>query len=415
MLFSAIKDIPANELNFDNIIYELQQIESANIWPVIDTIKHLKDLNIFSPSPTPLTDIIVPGKASILNLRGTDPKIASMIVAKLLKDIFIARKKAKIPPFFCVIEEAHNFVPEKGFGTAISSEIIRLISSEGRKFGLGLCVISQRPALLQKTVLAQCSTQIIMKITNPNDLRVITSSAEGIGSETADEIQNLPIGSALICGIVDRPLVVNIRRRRSKHGGEAVNVLQKYNSISASQEISLTPPSNNNKTPLVPMEQIQKTPQIKSTSTEPSIIEQTKNFANKNLISIVPSKLSIKDIKLIADKDIKKITTYLIPALYIKVSQEINKEEKIFHILVDKVKGKVILDPDTDKKIEINELANFQETAAFLRKPSFQEFQYNTIISERLSTKKIKLLLEPFCKVQDYTQTNIVFHKVEYT
>ena len=90
-----------------------------------------------------------------------------------------------------MIEEAHNFVPEKGFGKSQSSEVIRLISSEGRKFGLGLCVVSQRPALLQKTVLAQCSTQIVMKITNPNDLRSITASAEGVGSETAEEIQNV--------------------------------------------------------------------------------------------------------------------------------------------------------------------------------------------------------------------------------
>ncbi|MEK6845984.1 MAG: hypothetical protein AABY26_04440, partial [Nanoarchaeota archaeon] len=48
---------------------------------------------------------------------------------------------------------------------------------------------------------------------------------EGITPETEEEIQNLPVGSALVCGMVDRPLVVNIRTRKSKHGGHAVDIL----------------------------------------------------------------------------------------------------------------------------------------------------------------------------------------------
>jgi len=62
-----------------------------------------------------------------------------------------------------VIEEAHNYCPERNFGEKKSSKILRTIASEGRKFGLGLCVVSQRPARLDKSVLSQCSTQIIMK------------------------------------------------------------------------------------------------------------------------------------------------------------------------------------------------------------------------------------------------------------
>src|SRR3989344_417867 len=159
MLFSIVKDL--EEVNFDNIILHLEQLNSPSKWTLIDTLLYLRDLRLFSSAPTPFTDLISPGKCSVLNLKGITPEVQDMIVAKLLKDLFLARKQEKIPPFFCVIEEAHNFCPEKGFGKAKSTEVIRLISSEGRKFGLGLCVVSQRPALVQKTVLAQCSTQLI--------------------------------------------------------------------------------------------------------------------------------------------------------------------------------------------------------------------------------------------------------------
>ncbi len=383
ILFSVIKDIPEYELNFDNILIGLSDIQNANIWSVIDTIKHLRDLGIFSASPTPFQEIIKPGKATILNLKGIDPQVQKMITAKLLNDLFQARKRNQIPPFFCVLEEAHNFVPEKGFGKAQSSEVIRLISSEGRKFGLGLCVVSQRPALLQKTVLAQCSTQIIMKITNPNDLRSITASAEGVGSETAEEIQNLPVGSALVCGIVDRPLVVRVRRRRSKHGGEAVNVLgQNGIKESINQE-------------------------EKEDIETSSFKEEIKEHKEKQLISIINSKLSIRDIKLIADQEIKQITTYLIPAYFTKIK----KDGSEFHILIDAIKGKVLIDPDTDKKIEPSQITR---EAAFLRNPEYKQIKFDQRISEQLSKLQIEELLTPFCQILEMQATNVVFYKVEY-
>tara|TARA_Y100000310_G_scaffold345306_1_gene463584 strand:+ start:8472 stop:10313 length:1842 start_codon:yes stop_codon:yes gene_type:complete len=381
ILFSVVKDIPEYELNFDNILIGLSDIQNANIWPVIDTIKHLRDLGIFSATPTPLQDLIKPGRATILNLKGMDPEVQKMITAKLLADLFQARKRNQIPPFFCVVEEAHNFVPEKGFGKAQSSEVIRLISSEGRKFGLGLCVVSQRPALLQKTVLAQCSTQIVMKITNPNDLRSITASAEGVGSETQDEIQNLPIGSALVCGVVDRPLVVRVRRRRSKHGGEAVNVLAQ-NKSEPNNFDSEEPEESNFK-------------------------EKLEQHQEKQLTSVIPPKLSIRDIKLISDQEISKITTYLIPAYFTNVKLDGSE----FHVLIDAIKGMILIDPDTDKKIPPNEISR---DASFLRIPEYQQVNFDQRISNRLTESQIRESLEPYCHVLEMQETNIVFHKVEY-
>jgi len=373
ILFSVVKDL--EEVNFDNILLGLEQINSSGKWQIMDTIMYLRNLKLFSPNFTSYNELISPGKASIINLKGTAPEVQDVIIYKLLKDLFLARKQEKIPPFFCVIEEAHNFCPEKGFGKAKSTEVIRLISSEGRKFGLGLCVVSQRPALVQKTVLAQCSTQIIMKVTNPNDLRAIVGSIEGITSETEDEIQNLPIGSALLCGVVDRPLVVNIRPRRSKHGGQAVDVLG-----SAEEKDDYAK----------------------------DVVEESRKFEEQGLLAVIAPQLSVKDIRLMTDRKISKITTYLIPAVLFTCKLQ----GELLNILVDKVKGKIILDPDSDQK---KELAELSRECRFLRKPNFENIDFDVMIEEKITNSELKDRINKYCDVEDYKECFIVYNKVEYS
>ena len=138
--------------------------------------------------------------------------------------MFEKRKKNQVVPFFLIIEEAHNFCPERSFGESPSSYIIRNIASEGRKFGLGLGIVTQRPARVDKNVLSQCNTQIIQKVTNPNDLKAIASSAENISTSVVDDIATLPIGTALVIGAAVKPVLVDVRVRKSEHGGKSVSL-----------------------------------------------------------------------------------------------------------------------------------------------------------------------------------------------
>jgi len=387
MLFSVVKDL--EEVNFDNILIGLELLNYPAKWALIDTIMYLKSLDLFTPAPTDPNELIKPGKCTIINLRGISPEVQDVIVYKLMKDLFHARKQEKIPPFFCVLEEAHNFAPEKGFGKAKSTDVIRLISSEGRKFGLGLCVISQRPALVQKTILAQCSTQVVLKVNNPNDLRSLTASIEGITSETAAEIQNLPVGSGLVCGVVDRPLIVKIRPRKSKHGGEAVNILGAGKM--SNSEIPITKVVETTET-----EEYQK-----------NVVEESKEFAEQNLLMIIKPQLSIKEIKLIATKPITNITTYLIPALYFTAEYQGMK----INLLIDKVGGKIISDPDKDIK---HDISNISSESNFLRKPLFESIEYDIKLDGQVGLENIKSELSQFCTILDWKNCFIVYHKVEY-
>ncbi|MBA7544901.1 hypothetical protein ES705_37262 [subsurface metagenome] len=124
-----------------------------------------------------------------------------------------------------VIEEAHNFCPERGFEKAVSSNILRTIASEGRKFGLGLLVISQRPARVDKNVISQCNTQIILRVTNPNDIKALSRGLEFMSSEMEEEIKRIPQGVALLSSpSIEMPILVDVRVRRSEHGGRAVEM-----------------------------------------------------------------------------------------------------------------------------------------------------------------------------------------------
>jgi len=223
LLYNAIDDLrkKKSKFRFSDVVEELEFAESASKWNLITGLRNLANTRLFSFEPTAADAIVKQGQLTIINLKGAAPDMQQMVVQALTSILFEIRKTNRIPPFFLVIEEAHNFCPERGFGEAQSSKIIRTIASEGRKFGLGIAIISQRSARVDKSVLSQTGSQIILQVTNPNDLKAVSHSFEGVSSETEDEVKNLPIGKALVIGAADYPLFVDVRVRKSKHGGRA--------------------------------------------------------------------------------------------------------------------------------------------------------------------------------------------------
>ena len=223
LLFTALRELKdRGDYTLKDVINKIDQTESAAKWNLLSMLELVKDIGIFSDEPTQIEDMVVPGQATVVNFRGVAPEIQGIVAYKLIHDLFEMRKVGRVPPHFLILEEAHNFCPEKE--VIVSSKIIRTIASEGRKFGLGLCVISQRPARVDKNILSQCNTQIILKITNPNDLKAV-SHAEGMTDGVEKEITNLNPGTALILG-QGLPLFADIRVRKTKHGGTTVNITE---------------------------------------------------------------------------------------------------------------------------------------------------------------------------------------------
>jgi DNA helicase HerA-like ATPase len=216
-------------LNPEYTIKDLVQAAARAEGPAFETLherlEYVEQTKLLAPQGTSLNELVHKGDATLINLRGVAPDVQELVVTRIATTLFDNRKKDKIPPLFLVIEEAHNYAPQQGI--AACSRILKNIASEGRKFGLGLCVVTQRAARIDKSVLSQCTTQLILQVTNPLDLKAIAQSIEGLTNGMTEMIQSLPVGVALVTGGgYHTPLFCEVRPRATRHGGESVRVVE---------------------------------------------------------------------------------------------------------------------------------------------------------------------------------------------
>lgn len=178
----------------------------------------------------PLNELYQPGRCTVLQLSDIEQAEQQVIVGTLLRRINKARMMTVRDevsssenfvdyPVFTLIEEAHRFAPAGA--SVVSTNVLKQILSEGRKFGVGIGLITQRPGKLDQDVLSQCMTQIIMRIVNPIDQQTIAQTVEGAGRAMLAELPALTKGQAIISGVgINTPVMCRIRKRLTEHGGE---------------------------------------------------------------------------------------------------------------------------------------------------------------------------------------------------
>jgi DNA helicase HerA-like ATPase len=182
----------------------------------------------------PLQDLFRPGQCTVLQLSDIEETEQQVIVGALLRRINKARVATVrgtvhendehfLPfPVFILLEEAHRYAPAGQ--QVVSTNVLKTILSEGRKFGVGIGMITQRPGKLDQDVLSQCMTQFIMRIVNPIDQQTIASSVEGAGRRLLDELPALTKGQVIVSGVaVNTPVLCAVRQRITEHGGETID------------------------------------------------------------------------------------------------------------------------------------------------------------------------------------------------
>ena len=188
---------------------------------------------VFDPhSHLDLREILRPGQCTVLQINEVDERDQQVIVATLLRRIYRARmdtERGKVHegderhlpyPAFVLIEEAHHFAPHGG--EVVTTNILKQVLAEGRKFGIGVGLISQRPGKLDADVLSQCLTQCIMRIVNVVDQQSVAAAVEGVGRELLENLPALSKGQAIISGAaVNTPVICRVRPRVTPHGGES--------------------------------------------------------------------------------------------------------------------------------------------------------------------------------------------------
>ncbi|WP_414569517.1 ATP-binding protein [Nostoc sp. CCY 9925] len=166
------------------------------------------------------------GRLVVIDLQGLSDTAKQIITALISSEILrgAASKTDRIRPCFLVYEEGHNFAPAGE--AAVSHRIIKKIASEGRKFGVGFAIVSQRPSKLDSDVTSQCNTLIAMRLKNPDDQRFITKTSDMVSKADIEELPSLSTGEALICGrSIPAPLLVKIGTKALVHGGQSPEVL----------------------------------------------------------------------------------------------------------------------------------------------------------------------------------------------
>ncbi|EPX3109042.1 ATPase [Serratia marcescens] len=142
---------------------------------------------------------------SILDLSGMPSSQLDMLLGSILDIIFqssIWGRNLKVGmkkrPILLVMEEAHRYLSSKNEGLA--KDMVQKIAKEGRKFGVGLMLVSQRPSEIDETILSQCGTLFALRISNNNDRgRVKSAMSDGL-SVIIDSLPILRTGEAIIVG-----------------------------------------------------------------------------------------------------------------------------------------------------------------------------------------------------------------------
>ena len=149
-----------------------------------------------------------------MNLNYIDERMAktlTKIYAKLFYNYVTSIKPRASFPIHMIIEEAHRYVKNDNDIEIIGYNIFDRITKEGRKYGIILGLITQRPSELSTTSISQCSNFIVLKLYYPDDLELIKKITANISENMINKVKTLRPGMALCFGNAFKvPLVVSL-------------------------------------------------------------------------------------------------------------------------------------------------------------------------------------------------------------
>ncbi len=151
--------------------------------------------------------IPVDGKpVSIVDISGIPSEVVDVVVSVLARMIFdfsvwSSHDRTRQAPVLLVCEEAHRYIPRDevmNFGP--SKKAISRIAKEGRKYGVGLCLVSQRPAELSTSALSQCNTMIALRMSNIRDQEFVANALPESAGGLLSALPSLAQQEAIIVG-----------------------------------------------------------------------------------------------------------------------------------------------------------------------------------------------------------------------
>ena len=159
---------------------------------------------------------------TVIDLGGVPFEVLSITVSLITRILFEfgfyykkyldLQEKICETPLLLVYEEAHKYVPKSELAKfRASKNAIERIAKEGRKYGVTLGIISQRPSEISETIFSQCNTFIAMRLTNPDDQNYVKRLLPDSMGNITDALPSLKTGEALLIGeSIEIPCIVKI-------------------------------------------------------------------------------------------------------------------------------------------------------------------------------------------------------------
>ncbi len=155
-------------------------------------------------------------KSQIININledidDTHAKVIVKILSRLLFEFAKTNQNRGKIPFHLFLEEAHRYIQRDTDTFLIGYNIFDRIAKEGRKYGVILDIISQRPVEISDTVIAQCSNFLIFKMTHPKDIKYIEEMLPNISSDVIEKQKILQPGNCVAFGSAFKiPMIIKM-------------------------------------------------------------------------------------------------------------------------------------------------------------------------------------------------------------
>ena len=212
--------------------------DNKSITAVLNKMDYLKDKysNILDLNAPDILDKVKLGSANVIDLGAVDEAAAETIVSHVLRNALNKRKNhvrneekdILTHPVFFVLEEAHILAPKSR--PARSKYWISRIAREGRKFGVGLCLVSQSPKSLDPDSLSQANNMIILRLVEPQDQRHVQTASESLSDDLVKQLPSLNIGEAIVLGLMTKiPTLVKIDEFAGKLSGGDLDIVAEWN------------------------------------------------------------------------------------------------------------------------------------------------------------------------------------------
>ena len=227
-------------------------------------------------------------RAQIVNINLEDiddayAKVIVKIVSKLLFDYAKGLTNRASRPFHLFLEEAHRYIQQDTDTFLLGYNIFDRIAKEGRKYGVILDIISQRPVEISDTVIAQCSNFLIFKMTHPKDIKYIEEMLPNISADVIEKMKVLQPGNCVAFGSAFKiPMISKLAMPNPMPYSTNCNVSGCWNEELKSR-INPTPIQNNYVTEGVPTSNLEA--DINSSNNISNVSSVTTNQSNTSINS----------------------------------------------------------------------------------------------------------------------------------